>query len=65
MLTINWPVKVGTRDSDLEEFFKHENWIYPPALSHDGQLRFGTKAHLLEPLELLVNQRLMHHKSLQ
>lgn len=42
-----------TRDGNLEEFFKHENRAYPPALSQDGQLRFGTKADLLEPLERL------------
>ena len=35
-------------ESNLEEFFTHENRAYPPALSQDGQLRFGTKADLLE-----------------
>lgn len=43
-----------TRDGNLEEFFKHENRAYPPALSQDGRLRFGTKADLLESLEQLV-----------
>ena len=43
----------------------NENRTYPPALSQDEQLRFGTKAHLLEPLENLLNPRLMHPKSLQ
>ena len=43
-----------TRDGNLEEFFKHENRPYPLALSQDGQLRFGTKADLLECFEQLV-----------
>ena len=43
-----------TRDDNLDEFFKHENRAYPPALSQNGRLRFDTKADLLELLEQLV-----------
>ncbi len=46
-----------TRDGDLDEFFRHENRAYPPALSQDGRLRFGTKADLLGSLEQLVESR--------
>ena len=47
---------MGTRDGDLEEFFQHGNRTHPPARSQDGQLRFGTKAHLLE-LHVLVESK--------
>ena len=46
-----------TRDGDLEEFFKHDNRAYPPALSQDGRLHFGTNADLLESLEQLVESK--------
>uniref|UniRef100_UPI00358F05C7 uncharacterized protein n=1 Tax=Myxine glutinosa TaxID=7769 RepID=UPI00358F05C7 len=46
-----------TRDGGLEQFFKHENSAHPPALSQDGQLRFGSKADLLQPLEQLVETK--------
>jgi hypothetical protein len=40
-----------TRDGDLDEFFKHENQAYPPAISTLGQLRLPTsKSDLLECL---------------
>ena len=39
-----------TRDGNLDEFFKHENSAYPPALSQDGQVSFGTKADVLESI---------------
>lgn len=45
-----------TRDGDLEEFFKHENWAYPPVLSIDGKLRFSKKADLLTPLGELADK---------
>ena len=35
------------RDGDLEEFFKHENQLYPPSLSEFGNLRFGKKSDLI------------------
>ena len=31
----------------LEEFFRHESSLYPPALSCDGSLNSCTKSHLL------------------
>ena len=43
-----------TRGANLDEFFKHENHAYPPALSENGQLRFGNKSELLNCLEGLV-----------
>ena len=33
-------------------FFSHENQAAPPSLSQGGQLRLGTKADLLDCLEL-------------
>ena len=46
-----------TRDGDLEQFFKHENSAHPPALSQNGQIRFGSKSDLLRPLEQLVEPK--------
>ena len=40
-----------TREGNLDNFFKHENHAYPPALSQLGKLRFGTKSDLTECLE--------------
>ena len=40
-----------TRDGNLEEFFRHENQAYPPALSDCGNLYLGTKSDLLVCLE--------------
>ena len=40
-----------TREGDLENFFRHENHAYPPALSLHGKLRLGTKADLTGCLE--------------
>ena len=40
-----------TRDYNLEEFFRHENQAYPPALSDCGNLYLGTKSDLLMCLE--------------
>ena len=36
-----------TRDSELNEFFSHENHAYPPALSLGGEIRKGNKSDLL------------------
>ena len=35
-----------TREGNLEEFFRHENHAYPPALSDGGSLYLGTKSDL-------------------
>lgn len=40
-------VACQSRDGNLEEFFRHENHPYPPALSNLGALRFGSKSDLL------------------
>ncbi|KAG7160196.1 hypothetical protein Hamer_G012740 [Homarus americanus] len=45
-----------TREGDLDEFFKHENRAYPPALSSNGKLRFIKKTDLLTPLEQLADK---------
>lgn len=42
------------RDGDLDEFFAHENQACPPALSHMGKMRLGTKSDLVGCLEDLV-----------
>ena len=39
------------RDSDLDNFFEHENQIYPPSISHCGQIRTGNKADIVTCLE--------------
>ncbi|CAG2205900.1 unnamed protein product [Mytilus edulis] len=36
-------VSCQVRDSDLDEFFRHENQAYPPSLSQFGQLRLGSR----------------------
>ena len=40
-----------TREGNLEEFVRHENQAYPPALSDDGKLHLGTKSGLLACLK--------------
>ena len=47
-------IAAQTRDSYLDEFFQHENQACPPALSHAGALRTGTKSDLLCCLEDLT-----------
>lgn len=44
-----------SRESDLNEFFRHENQACPPSLSQRGSLRFGTKSDLLTCLSTLSN----------
>ena len=44
-----------TRDGNLEEFFRHENQAYPPALSDGESLRLGTKSDLLKCFEEFSN----------
>ena len=44
-------VACQTRDGDIDEFFRHENHAYPPALSSYGQLRKGKKSDLIPCLE--------------
>ena len=39
------------RNSNLDQFFCHENQPYPPALSPSGDLNFGCKSDLLTCLE--------------
>ena len=46
------------RDGNLDEFFAHENQSFPPSLSVNGKLRFGTKSDLLTCLEKLVEPSL-------
>ena len=41
-------------DTDLADFFHHENQTYPPSLSVFGDMRFGTKSDLLPCLLDLV-----------
>ena len=44
-------ISCQTRGGNLEEFFKHENQAWPPALSVGGKLRFGKKSDLLTCFE--------------
>ena len=50
-------ISCQVRDTDLVEFFKHENQNYPPSLSVFGNMRFGTKSDLLPCLEDLIPQQ--------
>ena len=43
-------------DSDMLDFFKHENSRFPPSLSYKGKLRSGTKSHILECLPCLPDR---------
>ncbi|KAG5871289.1 hypothetical protein JTB14_030411 [Gonioctena quinquepunctata] len=43
-----------TPNGDLDEFFRHENQAYPPALSKLGSLRTGTKSYLLACFERIA-----------
>ena len=43
-----------SREGNLEDFFKHENQTWSPALSKGGTLRSGNKADLLVELEALA-----------
>ena len=45
-------VSCQTRTGDLDKFFAHENQAAPPSLSLGGKIRLGTKADLLNCLEL-------------
>ena len=44
-------ISCQSRNGNLDEFFKHENQAWPPALSKLGQLRSETKAHLISCLQ--------------
>ena len=44
-------VACQTRNSDLADFFAHENHAYPPAISEYGKLPKGNKADFLACLE--------------
>ena len=45
-----------SRDGDLDDFFAHENHVYPPSLSEYGRLRKGSKADFLQCLEVQAEQ---------
>ena len=47
-----------SRDGDLIDFFKHENQPWPPAIANMGDIRTGTKADLLQCLEMHCNNSL-------
>jgi len=40
------------RESDMSNFFCHENYLFPPSLSNCGKLQLGKKSDLLD---ILVN----------
>ena len=44
-----------SRSGNLDDFFKHENQAYPPALSQNGGLRIGKKSDLLQCLNDYAN----------
>ena len=45
------------RDGHLDDFCAHENQVCPPALSHMGKMRFGTKSDLVGCLEDVIPVR--------
>ena len=47
------------RQTNMADFFAHENQSYPPSLSDYGSMRYGTKADLLACVEELVP----HHET--
>jgi len=49
-------ISCPSRSGDLDMFFAHENQASPPSLSLGGKLRSGTKADLLNCLELEEHQ---------
>lgn len=49
-------INCQVRDGNFEDFFKHENQPYPPALSDDGSLRFGKKSDLIDCLDSLLQK---------
>uniref|UniRef100_H3AEF5 Uncharacterized protein n=1 Tax=Latimeria chalumnae TaxID=7897 RepID=H3AEF5_LATCH len=44
------------RGAVLDEFFKHENHAFPPALSDVGELRLGTKSGIVQCLVDIVDE---------
>ena len=51
-------VACQSRESDLGEFFSHENHAYPPSLSEYRKLRKGNKADFLQIIETHGDTRL-------
>ena len=45
------------RDGNLEEFFQHENQVWPPTPFDAGRLHLGTKSVLLECLESIFEAK--------
>ena len=45
-------VSCQSRDGDLDDFFAHENHVYPPSLSEYGRLRKCNKADFFKCLEV-------------
>ena len=47
-------IAMQSRESDLDEFFAHENQACPPALSNMGKMRVGKKSDIVACLEDLI-----------
>ena len=47
-------VACQNRESNLDEFFRHENQSHPPSLSQQGHIRLGMKSDIVGILESLL-----------
>ena len=45
------------RNGNLDEFFEHENQVYPPALTQNGKLRSGSKSDVVGCLKDVVTSQ--------
>lgn len=50
-------ISCQVRQGNIDEFFSHENQVYPPSISKFGELRLGIKSDLLKCLEKLSVSR--------
>ena len=52
------------RNGDLDDFFRHENQGFPPALSTFGNLRSGNKSDLLSSIDALCTSAISNEAPL-
>ena len=48
-------ISCQNKQSDLEDFFKHENQKFPPAISQNRALNFGVKSQIMTILKADLN----------
>ena len=52
-------ISCQARDSDMNDFFAHENYAWPPSLASNGIMHHTCKSDLLECLETLVPETVL------